>query len=214
MALLGLTEMMTWPEEDLSLPPLFWRQVCPCSWQQRAPIAHLSFTSLLLQSVRLALRECQNTAHTLTRIHRSTHRQTLHSAAFLSPCHEGRVSRYSLRLDLWQMMICNWQHFFFYSVVSPQTQYFSSRKSGLTEVRYGRSSPLTAHPDPEQGKTMVGSLGVFLLERLGQVVSCSAALDFFRGSLLSEQGQTQDRMFSVMASGDTSCITVICLFFF
>lgn len=95
--------------------------------------------------------------------------------------------------------------------MSPQTQFFSSRKSGLTEVKHGRSSPLTAHPDPEQEKTIVGSLSVFLLERSGQVVSCSVALDFLRGSLLSEQGQTPDRIFSVVASGDTAC--VICLFF-
>lgn len=97
--------------------------------------------------------------------------------------------------------------------MSPQTQFFSGRKSGLTEVKHGRSSPLTAHPDPEQGKTIVGSLCVFLLERLGQVVSCSVELDFFRGSLLSEQGQAQDRTFSVVTSGDTAYVSIICLFF-
>jgi len=59
------------------------------------------------------------------------------------PCHKRRVSRYSLRLDLWQMTI-KLTRLFSDSVPCPQTQLHFGRKSGLTEVKHRHSSLLTA----------------------------------------------------------------------
>lgn len=58
------------------------------------------------------------------------------------PCHKRRVSRYSLRLDLWQMTI-KLTTLFSDSVPCPQTQLHFGRKSGLTEVKHRHSSLLT-----------------------------------------------------------------------
>ncbi len=48
----------------------------------------------------------------------------------------------------------NWQHFFSDSVLHPQIQLRSGRKSGLTEVKRKHSSLLTAHIGSESGITM------------------------------------------------------------